>query len=204
MNKIKTYEPKGVVNRAVIGLHGYTGNDHSLVPIAVGSRCRNTRWYFPEAPHDLQDREGKTWFIKDASGEWNLTSAFSIVEETLHRSQADGIPVEKTVILGFSQGACLALEFGLRSPDHFGGLIPIAGFIKDPERLAAQLSPANATTPILIIQGEKDTIVPPEKAREVGSFLERQNRPVRIIWHSAGHKIPVKALREIKDFVEEI
>ncbi|MFQ6613747.1 MAG: alpha/beta hydrolase [Fidelibacterota bacterium] len=202
MNKINIFEPKGNVNRAVLGLHGYTGNEQSLTPIALGSRCRNTRWYLPAAPFDLPDREGKSWFQKKSSGEWDISSAFSVIRATLDRIQADGISLRKTALLGFSQGACLALEYGLRFPTHFGGLIPVAGFIKYPEQLGKQLSGEETTIPILIIHGEKDTIVPPEKGREVMSFLADRGIPARIHWHHDGHKIPVKALREIKSFVE--
>ncbi len=204
MNTLKTFSPSGATDRAIIGLHGYTGNRHSLYPIAVGARCPNTKWYFPEAPYDIENKEGKSWVRKDSNGNWDTSEAFAILNQTIAQIQKDGIPPEKTILLGFSQGACLTLEYGLRSHQRLGGLIPIAGFIKYPDQLASQLSSESQQTPILIMHGTKDDIVPPEKGKDVVSLLTAWNRPVSSLWYTAGHKIPVKALVAIRSFVEKI
>ncbi len=204
MKPFKTFDPKEHVDRAVIALHGYTGDRNSLYPVAVGTRSKNARWYFPEAPYPLEKHDGNSWFIKDENGYWNTELAFEILDDLLTYVRSDGIPPERTIILGFSQGACLTLEFGLRYKKQLGGLIPIAGFISYPEQLNHDLKEQTITPPVLIMHGTRDTIVPPEKGEEILAFLEERHYPVRIVRFNAGHKIQVSAMNEIRTFISEV
>jgi predicted esterase len=62
-----------------------------------------------------------------ASNEPWLSWALSVVADVFARVAAGGIPIERTLLLGFSQGACLALEFAARHPQPYGGVIGLSG-----------------------------------------------------------------------------
>ncbi|RMF08174.1 MAG: hypothetical protein D6762_06190 [Candidatus Neomarinimicrobiota bacterium] len=186
--------------RAVVALHGDTGNRYSMKPVSVGCRCRGTRWYFPEAPFELESAGQHTWWQK-SSGPIDFRPAFTVLDTTLEQVVRDGIPRQRTVLLGFSQGACLTLEYGLRT-DSLGGLVAIAGFLTDKERLAREQNPASRQTPILILHGTRDKIVPPEQGRATRDQLMGWGYEVQWSSYAAGHKIPLPAMNTIRQFLQ--
>jgi predicted esterase len=94
------------------------------------------------------------------------------------------------------------MEFGLRLNFPLGGLIPIAGFIKNPEKLRNDMTAESTKTPVLLLHGTEDRIVTPDGSKTAYEFLVRQGNPVRLEWYSSGHKIPVKAGALIKKFIQ--
>mgnify|MGYP003312385203 CR=1 FL=1 len=82
------------------------------------------------------------------------------MQNLINKIMQDGFLPDKIFLMGFSQGACLALEFGLRLPFEVGGLIPIAGFIKFKDLLIKEASIKSKKSPILLMHGSKDDVIP--------------------------------------------
>ena len=108
---------------------------------------------------------GNTWYPDRftaplANNEPWLSSALALVGETLARLAAAGVPAEKTALLGFSQGACLALEYAARHARRYGGVIAFTGGLIGPEGAPRADAGTLAGTPVFISSGDRDPHVP--------------------------------------------
>ncbi len=113
----------------------------------------------------------------------------------------EGYSKENIFILGFSQGATLAIEFGLRLPFSIGGIIPIAGFIKFKNKLIEENSPASLKTKILLLHGSDDKIVPVNESYASLDVLKGMGYKATLEEYKAGHKIPISCHRFIHKFI---
>lgn len=96
-------------------------------------------------------------------------------EEGLRRSQADieaiiarenerGIPSHRIVLGGFSQGCAMTLLTGLRHKERLAGLVGMSGFLPLAGKTADERSDANALTPIFVVHGRQDPVIPLDRA----------------------------------------
>lgn len=116
--------------RAVILVHGRNAAPANVLDLA--SRLQRPAWTFlaPTAA-------GRTWYplgflAPRAQNEPHLSSALWMLKRLVAETIEDGVPVERIVLLGFSQGACLATEFAYRHPQRYGGLIAFSGGLIGP------------------------------------------------------------------------
>jgi predicted esterase len=109
----------------MVMLHGRGASASDVLSLANEFQTTDVAYLAPQAA-------GSTWYPNRfsapvVSNEPWLTSALGVVAGALSLVAAAGIPVERTLLLGFSQGACLALEYAARNPKHYGGMIGLSG-----------------------------------------------------------------------------
>lgn len=102
-----------------------------------------------------------------------LSSALRRVETTLERISAAGIPAERTVLGGFSQGACLVAEFVTRHPRRYGGIAIFSGGVIGPLGMARDDRGDLAGTPVLVGSSDVDPHVPKERVEESAEIFRR-------------------------------
>jgi phospholipase/carboxylesterase len=90
----------------------------------------------------------------------SLLASQRTIEALLVREGQRGIPPGRIVLAGFSQGAALALQVGLRSPEKLAGIMALSGYLPAPHTLAAEASRANLATSIFMAHGLADNVVP--------------------------------------------
>ena len=100
-----------------------------------------------------------------------LSSALSVVGELLQTIGAAGIPREKTVILGFSQGACLALEFAYRHPARYGAVIGLSGGLIGPDGTTWKRNGDLAGTPVFLGCSDIDFHIPKKRVEDSAAVL---------------------------------
>ncbi len=98
-----------------------------------------------------------------ASNEPALTSALFTIENILAQLREAGIATERTIILGFSQGACLALEFVARNARRYGGLVGLSGGLIGPDDTPRDYPGSLEGTPVFLGCSDKDPFVPKER-----------------------------------------
>lgn len=199
---VNTFQHRPDPSRAIIGLHGITGDETALKPLVYSVNLKTAKWFFPRAPYPAEKGFGYSWFGGDDEKGWRYEATWAGLHHLIEATQKEGFPRDRIFLLGFSQGACLVMEFGLRLNFPLGGLIPIAGFIKNPEKLRNDMTAESTKTPVLLLHGTEDRIVTPDGSKTAYEFLVRQGNPVRLEWYSSGHKIPVKAGALIKKFIQ--
>ncbi len=188
-------------SKAIVALHGWTGDEFVFDPIAKMLNIKQAQWFIPRAPYKADNQNGNTWFGGNEKSGWRYKKTMTGLEYLVDDIIQEGYSKENIFILGFSQGATLAIEFGLRLPFSIGGIIPIAGFIKFKNKLIEENSPASLKTKILLLHGSDDKIVPVNESYTSLDVLKGMGYKATLEEYKAGHKIPISCHRFIRKFI---
>ncbi len=131
------------------------------------------------APDDYYG--GYSWFDFAADIAPGVRRSRQMLFELLDAMRAKGFPTEQTIFGGFSQGALLATEIGLRYPHRLAGVVGISGFVCEPERLVKELSPVAFEQRLLLTHGTLDPMLPFAEVREQVNVLKSAG--LHIEWH---------------------
>jgi predicted esterase len=159
---------------AVVLLHGRGGSAEDILGLASAFNLADIAYVAPQAA-------GHTWYPQSflaprEANEPYLTSALAKVESVVGSIEQAGIPRDRIVIAGFSQGACLSTEFVASHPARYGGLIAFTGgLIGPPGTLDFGAEPdakdSLGGTPALFCSGDPDPHVPWKRVEESASIL---------------------------------
>jgi len=197
---LNTFSTSGSPRKSVIAIHGWTGDVSSMEPVAKSLRLPDTKWIIPQAPYK-SEKSGFTWFDGNDETGWKYKDSFIIINSLIQDLVDQGFKYDEIFILGFSQGACLAMEWIIRQPFSAGGVIPIAGFIKYKDRFKIDATLESKGTQILLIHGDKDEIIDPEESEKALELFQSLDYKVNLHILSAGHKIPLSAKNLIQQFI---
>ena len=164
-------QPPATATAAVIWLHGLGADGHDFVPIVeeLGLPAGlPVRFVFPHAPvRPVSINNGmrmRAWYDISPDmrrqDEPGIRESARTVEGFLQREVAAGIPAERIVLAGFSQGGAITLHAGLRHPQRLAGLLALSTYLPLPERYAAEALPERKDTPILMCHGQHDPMLP--------------------------------------------
>ena len=121
---------------------------------------------------------GNTWYPNrflvplEENEPW-LSSALEFLGDVLEQIVAAGLPAERTILLGFSQGACLTLEFAARNATRYGGLVGLSGALIGPEDTPRLYPGSLAGTPVFLGCSDVDFHVPKERVNETADVLKK-------------------------------
>lgn len=202
-------QPSTAIDASVIWLHGLGADGHDFEPIVpqLGSAITGrTRFVFPHAPRRPVTVNGgyvmRAWYdILDADLARRADAAgVQESEKILHRyidaEVASGIPSERIVVAGFSQGGAIALHGGLGYPRRLAGVLGLSCYLPLPAAIASHLAPANATTPIFMAHGTQDPTIPVQAGEQSRDALKGLGYNIQ--WHT--YPIPHSVcLEEIED-----
>lgn len=174
-----------------------------MVPVAKSMRLKDTKWYIPRAPYKADVGKGFTWFSGNDETGWEYAKTFELTTALISQVLEDGFSPKDIYLIGFSMGAGLCLHVALRLDFAIGGIIPIAGFIRNPDRLFNDATNVSRQTPILILHGTEDEIVKPELGKEAYTLLKNHGYCVRHETYKVPHKIPLRAGKLIQDFMND-
>ena len=140
-------------DKAFIVLHGWGANQHDLVPFVRNLNLKNYYSFFPNAPFDVPGTAGtgKGWFSFPINDESENELAQSKVQLLAHINEVEkrGFSLTNIVIMGFSQGAAMALEILLSKRKRIGAVISLSGFLIDGSNFHT-LNDAIKQTPIFL------------------------------------------------------
>ena len=125
------------------------------------------------------------------------------MKNLINRIEKSGYSPSKIFLIGFSQGACLAIDFALRLQFSIGGIVAIAGFIKFKERFLSEASNESDDTPILLMHGNQDDIIPIKAGETAYNILLEKGNPIHFERYNAKHKIPLKKMNLINKFINQ-
>ena len=165
--------PVSEIKATVIWLHGLGDSGHGFAPIVPELRLPDAlgvRFVFPHAPERPVTINGgmrmRAWYdIKsmDFDKRADLTGvreSAEQVEQLIEAEISNGVPPEKIILAGFSQGGVIALHLGPRFSKSLGGIMGLSNYMCQPELLANEAHPANQQTPVFMAHGEMDDVVP--------------------------------------------
>ncbi len=180
----------------VIWLHGLGADGHDFVPAVpyLGiPEEHGIRFVFPTAEaipvtinagmvmpawYDIRDMNLEAENRNDEAG---LLRSVERVRRLVADEVASGVPPERIVLAGFSQGGAVAIELALTHTEALAGLVALSTYVVAPERILANLSAANRTLPVLQCHGTYDPMVPMSSGERARAFLEDLDYDVT--WH---------------------
>ena len=187
---------------AVIGLHGWTGSEHSMVPVARAMRIQSAKWYIPRAPYKASAGQGHTWFSGSPEKGWKVKKTFNLLDALIKQVMNDGFDPDNIILLGFSMGGSLSLRYGLGMQCQLRGIIPVAAWVREPEELINSASLESKQTPILMIHGKDDSVVDHKKSITAAAEMKNNGFSIHLEIVSGGHIIGVYATNLIKKFIK--
>jgi len=202
---------------AVIWLHGLGADGHDfagLVPELDLSNCPPIRFVFPHAPSMPVTVNGgyvmPAWYDilgpdlvsqQDAAG---IQASERAIVALIAQEVARGIPAERIVLAGFSQGCAMALHTALRLPQKLAGIMALSGYLPLADRFTAERHPANAQTPVFMAHGMQDPVVVIARGEASRDALAALGQPVE--WHSypMPHSLHPREISDISAFLTRV
>ncbi len=160
----------------------------------------------PEFAYLAPQAAGGTWYPYSflapiAQNEPDLSSALAAIGEVLRLIQESGIPPERTMLMGFSQGACLSLEYAARNARRYGGLVGLSGGLIGPDGTPRDYRGSLGGTPIFLGCSDVDPHIPKERVEETGAVLQGLGGEVTTrLYPNMGHTV----IRDEIDFVQQM
>lgn len=172
---LRAGKPLAEAAGAVILLHGRNGSADDILTLAAPMDAPNLAFIAPEAP-------GNTWYpnaflAPRSSNEPWLTSALQRVTTAIAET---GLPPERIVLAGFSQGACLASEYVATHPARFAGLIALTGGLIGPQGTRFTFNGKLDGMPALLLSGVPDPHIPWERVEETAEVLTGMGAKVTV------------------------
>jgi len=197
----------GKASSLVVLLHGLGADGNDLIDLAEAwaDGLPGARFASPNAPFPCDMGPfGRQWFslqdrsmVRMAAGAGAARPILSAwLAEQLER---DGLEAGKAALMGFSQGAMMALQVGLRMDPSPAAILAYSGLLIDPDALAAQLKGRvpGSLPPVLLVHGEADEVVPARASRVAAEQLAAMGVPVRSLFRPGlGHGIDPAGLAE--------
>jgi len=180
--------PLGEAPAAVLMLHGRGDSASGILELAEAFGVPELAYVAPQA-------SGHTWYPYSflAPFEQNepyLSSALEAVGEALDELGKAGVPAERTVILGFSQGACLGLEYAARNARRYAGVVALSGGLIGPEGTPRDYEGSLSGTPVFLGCSDVDAHIPEPRVRESAAVMARMGAEVTLrIYPSMGHTV---------------
>jgi phospholipase/carboxylesterase len=207
-------EARGVCDASVIWLHGLGADGHDFEPIVPMLRLDHVRFVFPHAPMRPVTLNGghvmRAWYdIRTLSrdprreDEVHIREAAGWVEALVHREIARGVPSERIVLAGFSQGGAMALHVAHRLPVPLAGILALSTYLVCEQSWDSEGAAANALTPALCCHGLHDEMVPIDRGRAAYERLATPGRDVRWRTWPMGHAVCDAELRELAGWLHE-
>ena len=199
---------------SVIWLHGLGASGHDFEPIVPELRLPETlpvRFVFPHAPQIPVTVNGgmvmPAWYDIVTLGGGNVDEAgirasADRVDGLIEREVQRGVPHERIVIAGFSQGGAVAYEAALRHPRRLAGLMALSTYFATGDSVV--LGEANREIPILVCHGSRDPMVPEERGRQAVRALEEKGYHPEFHSYPMEHAVCLEEVHEIAAFLRRV
>src|SRR5438046_5178338 len=181
-------EPLDKARAAMIMVHGRGASAEDILSLSDELNQPGFAYLAPQAA-------GNSWYPNSflapiASNEPGLSSGLAVIASLLEQLIQAGISSERTMILGFSQGACLSLEFVARNARRYGGVAGLSGGLIGPDGTPRDYPGSLAGTPVFLGCSDVDFHVPKERVQLSAQVLQRLGGQVTMrLYPGMGHTV---------------
>jgi phospholipase/carboxylesterase len=204
----------GEVKQLMVLFHGYGSDGNDMISLSSywADILPNTMFIAPNAPEPCDiNPMGFQWFALDTSASLDLEKTLSRltgskaarpnIEHFLKSLwEETGMSAKDTILVGFSQGAMMALEVGLRLDEQLRGVIAFSGGLVDPKNIAKEIK---SKPPVCFVHGGNDDVVPVGMSVVSSQALEEAGLDVKLhISPPAGHTIAIDGLEFASEFIK--
>jgi phospholipase/carboxylesterase len=195
-------EPEQAVAGVVL-LHGRGASARSILSIARELKLDNVCYRAPQA-------QNHTWYPHSfmepiKSNEPGISSGLQAIHDLIDLYHDAGLSSEQIVLMGFSQGACLALEFAARHPQGYGAIVGFSGGLIGASVEFQHYYGSMEGTPIFLGCSEEDPHIPAERVDETAKLFRYLDASVtEKLYENLGHTINQDELSHARDLIEDI
>jgi predicted esterase len=188
---------------AMILLHGRGSSADDIIRLGDALDAERVAYLAPQAA-------GHTWYPRPflapiAENEPALSSALAVIEALLRYLEDAGMPAERVVIGGFSQGACLSSEFSARHARRYGGIVALSGGLIGPPGTSRAYPGSLAGTPVFLGCSDIDPHIPLERVDETATVLSDLGAAVlKRIYPGMGHAINADEIGYVQNLLTTI
>jgi len=186
--------------KALVLVHGRGGSAEDILSLSTHLNVNEFALLAPQATNH-------SWyplsFLADpkANEPW-LSSALQLIGDTVQDLVAGGIARENIFFLGFSQGACLTLEYVTRNAAKYGGVVAFTGGLIGDKIYSANYRGDFAQTPVLIATSDPDPHVPVERVYASSNILKNMNAQVtEKVYVNMGHTISRNEIEKANELI---
>jgi predicted esterase len=182
---------------AMVMLHGRGATAESILTLVPALGIADFAYLAPQAG-------GNSWWPQSflapiPQNEPGISSAMQAVEDVLAHVEAAGVPADRTVLLGFSQGACLAAEFAARQARRYGGVASLSGGLIGPNGTPRDYPDSLDGTAVFLGCSDMDSHIPAARVRLSAEVLERLGGEVMMrLYPGMGHTIIEDELEAVR------
>ena len=179
---------------SIIWMHGLGADANDFVPMLHELDLAGLpaiRFIFPNAETMPATVNGgyvtRAWYdivatdLGRQEDEAGLRASQAKVEALIARENARGVPSERIILAGFSQGCAMTLQTGLRQKSKLAGLMCLSGYVPIAAKAAVEHTPESKATPIFMVHGRMDPVIPIARALASRDLLQQWGYSVE--WH---------------------
>jgi phospholipase/carboxylesterase len=195
--------PLDAAEAAVVLVHGRGATAQSIVQMADEFYHHGVAFLAPQAARN-------TWYPNSflspvESNEPGRSSGLQAIEDAIETANEADIPTERVMLLGFSQGACLASEYVAQNPRRYGGLAVLSGGVIGPEGKEMDYEGDLEGTPVFLGCSDVDPHIPEERVHETADVFEGMGAEVTTrIYEGMGHGVNEDEIDHVSEMVENL
>jgi phospholipase/carboxylesterase len=195
--------PLEAAEAAIVLVHGRGATAQSIVQMADEFYHRGVAFLAPQAARN-------TWYPNSflapvESNEPGRSSGLQAIADAIETANEADIPTERVMLLGFSQGACLASEYVAQNPRRYGGLAVLSGGVIGPEGKEMDYEGDLEGTPIFLGCSDTDPHIPEERVHETADVFEAMGADVTTrIYEGMGHGVNEDEIDHVSGMVENL
>jgi predicted esterase len=188
---------------AMIMVHGRGASAEDILGLSGDLKQPGFVYLAPQAA-------GYSWYPNSflapiASNEPGLSSGLAIIASVLEQLAGAGIPAERTILLGFSQGACLSLEFVARNARRYGGVAGLSGGLIGPDDTPRNYAGSLAGTSVFLGCSDVDFHIPKERVLLSAEVLQRMGGDVTTrLYPGMGHTVNRDELGFVQGMMQKL
>jgi predicted esterase len=188
---------------AMVMVHGRGATAESILEL-------RHEWGHPELAYVAPQAADCSWYpyrflAPEEQNEPGLSSGLARIGEALAELEAAGIPPERTILLGFSQGACLTLSFAARNARRYGGVAGLSGALIGPPGSPRNYAGSLAGTPVFLGCSDRDPHIPRPSVDETAEVMGRMGAVVtERIYPAMGHTVNAEEMEIVRGMIEGV
>ncbi len=195
--------PAGRAKAGIILIHGRSAAAQSMLMLADEFKREDIHYLAPQA-------HKHTWYpysflAETEKNEPGLSSGLQLIHDLTQKLVGEGLAKEKIILLGFSQGACLILEFAARHPQKLGGVAGLSGGLIGADVDENNYEGSLEGTPIFLGCSDSDPHIPVERVHQTAEILEQLGGEVeKKIYPDMPHTVNEDEIEQVKELLDTI
>jgi predicted esterase len=188
---------------AVILIHGRGASAQSMLPLVDEFGVPGVHYVAPQA-------SGHTWYPYSflqpiENNQPGISSGLQRIHDLITRLEQDGTTMEKIMLLGFSQGGCLATEFAARHPARYGGVVGYSGGLIGPDINPGKYEGDMEETPVFLGCSTTDPHIPKERVDETEVVFKKLGANVtKKLYPGMPHTVNEDEIQIVRSMIKRI